>query len=277
MSSSDREGLLESAAAAGLCEQAPGFRRVVADRLDRVPAGPGDGDRAGRDAPVAVPLDLAERLAVDAPGDRLVQELVVERRLVDPPLPAEPGAAVELQQLQVRVLADGGHVLRVDPVDQVELTRAEHRHAHRRVGHDAELDPVEVRLGRVPVARVALDRYPLALGPLNKLEGPGANRVAPEVGAQLLDRGRRDHEAGPVHQDGEQRGVGLAQIEFHGVAVDHLDALHDSNVVDPWRFRGRVLEPIDVPLDRRRIQNLAVVDHGLTQLKLPGGLIQVLP
>ena len=165
-------------------------------------------------------------LRSSAERQRAADLRVVERRrlAVDDQVRADAALAHGAQRLG-RVVLD---VLQerhrdVGREGHVELAGGEGQHARRPVGHDGELDGVEIGQALLPVVGVLHQLDALVHPELGELERAGADRLAPH----LVDR----HVAGIDRRvaRGEQRQQrGLRRLEMerrHGVAVggDLLD------------------------------------------------------
>ena len=153
-----------------------------------------------------------------------------------------------------------------DALDEVELARAQVGQAHRRVDDRQVDDPVEVDRALVPVVRVALEHDAVLRDALDELERARADRLGAELVALGLRRLGRDHHAGAVGQHREQRRERRRQVEPHRLRVDHVDAGHRRQLAAPVRA-GHGLVALDVELDRRGVELLAVVEgHAAAQL-----------
>src|SRR6185295_10662833 len=134
---------------------------------------------------------------------------------------------------------------------EVDLAADEALKLHRVVWNRAVAKLVQVRLAvlRAPVALEALRGQVIVLDPLDKLERPGSDGLAPEVWPELLDRVRRDDHASTVGQGRQKGGVRTLEVQLDGELVDDLGVLDVGDLAGPDRLGGRVLHPVEVELD----------------------------
>ena len=191
-----------------------------------------------RIAPERVLLRLVALADVD--GDALVADLGDARHLE---------LLLDLQLL---------HVGRGDAFDEIELARLQVGQPHGGVGDRGVGDLGEVDGALVPVAVVAFQRDAVLRHPLHKLESAGADRLEAELVAGGLRRLGRDHHAGAVGQDGQQRGKRRAQVQAHCHRVDHIDAA-DRAQLAPAVGTGHGFVALDVELDGSGVEFFAVM------------------
>src|SRR5690606_8409369 len=112
--------------------------------------------------------------------------------------------------LQSRISLDRLDIARRQPLDHVELARAQVRKAHGRIGNDAERHVVEGVLIGLPVIGEAGQYDAIVLDALDELVGARADRARPH---RLVEaRGRQQH-AGAIRKLGEQGRVRSGQLE----------------------------------------------------------------
>ena len=130
--------------------------------------------------------------------------------------------------------------------EHVHLAALELEQRGRRVERELVVDAVEVRLALFPVLRVAGQHDLAARRPLLEHERAGAERVAVELLAPLLDP-LLGHDVAEVHGDGvEEREVRALERDLDGVVVDGLEsgdlvglALHELVGADDAHVEGR--------------------------------------
>ncbi|MEJ2358966.1 MAG: hypothetical protein P8Y13_12950 [Deinococcales bacterium] len=253
----DREG--EAVGVAGLGQELLGLLGVVRVRRLRRVARDLLRDRRRELGTVALGDDVDDGLLVDRVVHGLPHTLVVERldlrvhghvAHVDARLGAD---------LELAVGLDGVHQLGWQVLDELRLTTLQHRHPGGRVGDEQEVEVLDLR-GTAPVVRVGLEHDLLPRGPAHELEGPRADGVLVDGLAVLLDGRRADDAAGRVREGVEHRAERLAQGELHLVLGEHVDALDDTVEAPAPELVGRVLDPVEVGLDRLGVERRAVLE-----------------
>jgi hypothetical protein len=165
---------------------------------------------------------------------------------------------------EVRILLEALNVLRLG-VHQVDLLAFERRRTRSGLADDVVLDTVDVSWPLVRIVAAVVDEIGIALEddlrsrlPLLELERPSANRVVPEIVAELLDRRRRDDaNNGAV---GEERGVRLAEREDRRRRVRGLNRfqrLHERLV---RRGHLRIEDAVEGELHRVGVEVRAIVE-----------------
>ena len=95
-----------------------------------------------------------------------------------------------------------------------------------------------------------------------QLERPGAGQVGRHVATQRLGR---DHHAGAIRQHGDQRRVGLRQMQPHRVRIDDFHRRHRLQLALAQAFRCTAVA-LQVGLHRIGGHRLAVVElHAVAQ------------
>ena len=251
----------------GLLEQRLRLLRVVGVGLERFVIGPGEGrrGRAGGDFGRALEHVLDQRLFVDRVVDRLAHPLVGERAFLgveDEEPQVRPGLLIDLELVVVAELAE---IVRRNLDHQVDAARQHLGDAGIGIGDRAVDDGLQRRRA-VPVVLVAGDDDAGVGVPVLELEGAGARRIAAEVLAVLLHRGRRDDQPGRIGEVGEERGVGRVELELDGLGVDRGGRL-DGREEEGERERAGAVErmalvehPVEGELDRLGIERRPVVE-----------------
>ena len=125
-------------------------------------------------------------------ADRLADVDVVEGRLVVAELDLVDRVADDLLEVDVLEAHDGFELIRRHRGDHAQLPGAEPGDAGRALFDDLEDEALEVRLALLPVVRVLHQDDLAAGGPVLQHVGTGADRVAQEIEAELLDGRRGD-------------------------------------------------------------------------------------
>ncbi|MDT4836433.1 hypothetical protein FQZ97_701310 [compost metagenome] len=225
------DGQLEAVLVASLGQQLPGFFRVMGPGVQLVIEAQ-QGGRVGRhgDAGVAFAvLRTQVGAAVEGEVDGLAYPHVVQRRVagVDADVGDEQG--VQFEDVQRRVLAQGGDVggARVDR--HLAGAGLELLHAHIGIGGDGEQQPVHRRLAG-PIVRVGAEAHLGILAIALEDEGAGAHRLAIEplrcAGLEQLVGVLGGIDGGEAHGEiGEEGCLGMFQGEAYAVVALLLDAL----------------------------------------------------
>ena len=159
---------------------------------------------------------------------------------------------------------------------ELHLARPEARHDRGLVRDRLVDDPVEQRLLRPPVGRVALEGPAPARIELLDHEGAGADGLRQE-GLAVARRVLRDDAVVLPADVDEKRCRRPAQHEADGVLVDRVDLLHEDEVVGP-RAHLRVADPVVRVLHVLGVHLLAVVEaHAAPQVEHELGGRPLLP
>ena len=222
--------------------------------------------------------------AQEVPDDGVPVDRMVDRLAHLPVLDRALGPRVELvvgDDHPVGRLADDGvrarghalHLVGRDVLDDVGLAVEQGGDPRGGLGDEPERDALDLRLA-APVVGVRLQRHPVALHPLDELEGAGPDRMEGEVVALLLHVLWRQHDDAPaarVGGAGQEHGERPLADHVDRVLVDDLDPLHrGERRLGP---RLRVVElALDAELDGVRVEGLPVVElHAAAQLELVRG------
>ena len=161
----------------------------------------------------------------------------------------EPGVALQLR-----------HVRRGEPLDEVELSRAEVGEAHGGVDDGQIDDAVEMDALLVPVVGEALQHDAILRDALDELERARAHRLGAELVAVGLGGFRRDDHAGAIGELRQQGRERRRQVEAHRQRIDDVDGRHRRELSAAVRPRHRLV-PLEAVLDRGGVQLLAVVER----------------
>src|SRR5438132_7674095 len=211
------------------------------------------------DADVEVDV-LQDRVSINGQGNRLALCGVVEGR----------GSRIQLETVesdrgrvtvgQACVRLDPRYVLSPDRARDIYVTSLQRGDDGVDVRNGTVRDAVEVGKPRPPIAWILLQGQVIVALPLDELERTTASShwSEREVGPALGHGIERDHHAGTVDQCGEQRCIGLAQVEDDVGVVDDLDALHAGQIGLTARVGGRLVA-VDVGFYRRPVERRTVL------------------
>ena len=164
-----------------------------------------------------------------------------------------------LDQLELGIVAHRLDVGGEHALDQIETTRPQIGQAHRAVDDRQVGDLVDEDVVLVPVVGELLDDDAVLLDALDELEGPGADRMQPELVARRFGRLGRHHHAGAVGELGEQRRERLLQDEPDRQGIDDLDLVDGAQLGLAERALHRQVA-VEAVLRRRGVERLAVVE-----------------
>jgi len=222
----------------------------------------GDGVLHGR---IAAEDGVDDGDPVDGQLGRLAHPAVPEHRVAV--MPAERQLEIVRRLLHHRLHAgnrreQAGRV-RVLEGRHVDAAIAQRRQPRRVVGHHAYRHPVQGRLARLPVVRVALQRPRLVLAVAHD-----AVRARTEQGLGGVERARlellhRQDGAGGHRQDGQQRGVGAGEVDAHGVRVDGHHGGDAPDLLAPGEVPARIGQALEAAHHVGRGQGAAVGERGV--------------
>ena len=225
--SPDRQ--LQAFCMSGLGQQLAGAFEVLGPGLQAFVVAE-QGGRVGRRGQAGVAfavLGAQVGLAVEGQVDGLAHAHIIQRLVpgVDGDIGGEQ--RVQLQHLQVLVLAQRRHVARARKQRHLAGASLELLNARVGIGGDGQQQAVERRLA-APVVRVAGEAHLGVLGVAFEDEGAGADRLAVELfrrfGVEQLFGVLGGIDGGEAHgQVGEERRLGVFQGEAHAVFVERPD------------------------------------------------------
>ena len=179
--------------------------------------------------------------AIDGVGEGLAHALVLELLHLVVEGDVAGGVGRAQQDLKIGVALHHRHVVGIETLHAVDLTRLERAQPLRvvlDVAHDHALD-----LGlHAPVVGVRLQHDFLVGLPLDELVGPGAHRMLAELRAPLLHGGRARDVEGEHGQVGQERRLRILERDAHRVRAGGLDLGHDRLVVEAAELPLPVLE-----------------------------------
>ena len=170
------------------------------------------------------------------------------------------------------------------PWPTVDLPGTVHRQARRFILEDEPFHPIDVRLVPPEVLRVALeDRLHIGLVVFQE-EGARADGGLRFLQvAELLHHFRGDDPHAPrIRQSVDQPDERLFEDELHGIAIDHLDALHAVQHIAvrvPRISQKAVIGEFDILSHQLAAVNgrFIVPFHTLAQMEDIGCIVQLLP
>src|SRR5205823_4363952 len=218
------------------------------------------------DGGLAVHRNLYDAIAIERQLESLTHPWILAQRIllrelafayVDrDPLIADLG---DLRDLEPAVGFERRHVRRRHALDEVELAGFEIGEPHRGI-HDRQVhDLLEMDLRLVPVIRITLEHNAVLRDALDEAERSRAHRLRAELVAFGLGRLGRDHHSGAVGELREERRERCGEIEPHRHRVHYLYARNQCELAATVR-PGHVLVPLEVELDRRRVQLFTIVE-----------------
>ena len=114
----------------------------------------------------------------------------------------------------------------------------------------------------IPITGKTIHHDAVLRDALGQRERAGAGQMLRHIAAERL---RRDDHAGAIRQHGDQRRVGLRQMQAHGVGIDHLHR-GDRLQLALAHALGRGAIALQVGLHRVGVERLAVVEfHAVAQ------------
>ena len=265
----DRQPERRPGCALGL-QHGPGLLRIVGGQrcIAVVVHHAGREERVGRRG-VTEGHHVDDGLRIDGQPDRLADVEVVQRRcgVVGQQVIGLAGRIED--HLDVRIRLKLRNAVEGNEESPIQLARLHLEDARVVLRDDVPLDPIDQRQAFLPVVGIALQDDDLAAPPLLEAEGAGADRVAAEFLAPLLDHCLRQNRSREHGEDRQERRRWLVERKHDRAIVRRLDR---GDVLVERRLGCKlvVARALDAELGILCRDRRAVGEHGLAQMERVG-------